>query len=97
VFALTKRIHRAVAGVPLADGAKVVFGTTTLGMDDPERFRPQLLGLIAKAAAEARKSLGATGPIDIDGLESPVTVMQLNDSDVVLFINYRARIQLKAS
>jgi len=97
VFALTKRIHRAVAGVPLADGAKVVFGTTTLGMDDPERFRPQLLGLIAKAAAEARKSLGATGPIDIDGLESPVAVMQLNDSDVVLFINYRARIQLKAS
>lgn len=97
VFALTKRIHQVVTAVPVTEGAKVVLGTTTLGMDDPERFRAQLLGLIAKSAAEARKALGAGGPVEIEGLENPVGVMQVGENDVVLFINYRTRIQMKAT
>jgi len=95
VFTMAKRIHQVVTTVPVADGTKVLLGNTTLGMDDPERFRSQLLGLISKSAAEARKLLSASGPIEIEGLENPVAVMQVNESEVVLFINYRARIQMK--
>jgi hypothetical protein len=40
VFALTKKIYQVVTPVAAPDGAKVVIGNTTLGMSDPERFRP---------------------------------------------------------
>jgi hypothetical protein len=86
-----------VTAVPVTDGTKVILGNATLGMDDPERFRPQLLGLISRSAVEARKLLGTSGPAEIEGLENVVTVMQVNESDVVLFINYRFRIQLRAT
>jgi hypothetical protein len=97
LFALAKRIHQVVTAVPVTDGTKVLLGNTTLGMDDPERFRPQLLGLISKSAAEARRLLGGSGPVEIEGLENSVAVMQVNESEVVVFINYRARIQIKAT
>jgi len=97
VFALAKRIHQVVTAVPVTEGTKVLLGNTTLGMDEPERFRPQLLGLISKSAVEAKKLLGASGPVEIEGLENPVAVMQVSESEVVVFINYRARIQMKAT
>jgi hypothetical protein len=95
VFTLAKRIHQVVTAVPVADGTRVHLGNTALGLEDAERFRPQLLGLIAKSAADTRRLLGASGPIDLEGLESPVAVMQVNESEVVVFINYRAKIQMK--
>jgi|SRR5437867_4465430 len=95
VFTVARRIHQVVTAVPVADGTRVHLGNTALGMEDPERFRPQLLGLIARSAADTRKLLGASGPIDLEGLENPVAVMQVNESEVVVFINYRAKIQMK--
>jgi len=97
VFTVAKRIHQVVASAPLTDGTRIALGNTMLGMDDPEKFRAQLLGLISKSAAEAKKLLGASGPAEIDGLENSVAVAQLNDSEVVVFINYRAKIHLSGS
>jgi hypothetical protein len=97
VFALTKRIHQLVTANPAPDGVRLIVGNTTLGMNDPEKFRPQLLGLIARFVADARKILGTTGPTELDGLENPVTVMQLNETDVVLFIGFRVKIQMRAT
>ena len=97
IFAVTKRIYQIVAATPVSDGTKVSLGNTALGVEEPEKYRNQLLGLIAKSVAEARKSLGPVGSVDIDGLENPVTVMQLNDREIVLFINYRLRVQTKAT
>jgi hypothetical protein len=95
VFALTKRIHQLVIANPAPDGTRLVVGNTTLGMNDPEKFRPQLLGLIAKSVADARKILGASGPTELDGLENPVMVVAVNETDVMLFINFRVKIQMR--
>lgn len=97
VFAVTKRIYQAISAVQLTDGTKVTYGKTTLGLNDPEKYRNQLLGLIAKSINETKKSLGLAGSVEISGLESPVAVMQINESEVVLFINYRFRIETKAT
>jgi hypothetical protein len=91
VFTLTKRIHQLVTANPAPDGVRLVIGNTALGMNDPERFRMQLLTLIAKSVADARKILGASGPTEMEGLENPVTVMQLNETDVMLFISFRVK------
>lgn len=97
VFTVTKRIFQVVSGVQMTSGTKITFGKTALGLNDPENHRSQLLGLIAKSITETKKSLGLAGAVEVSGLESPVAVMQMNESEVVLFINYRLKIETRAS
>ena len=97
VFAVTKRIYQAISAISVSDGTKVTLGNTALGMNEPEKYRAQILQAISKAITETKKPLGITGSVEVDGLENPVSVMQLNEKDVVLFISYRLRIQTKAT
>lgn len=96
VFAITKRIYQIISAMPLADGTRITFGNTSLGLEEPEKYRGEVLGLIAKSVAEARKSLGAASLVDVEGLENAVSVMQSNDREVLLFISYRLRVQNRA-
>ncbi len=95
VFAMTKRIYQVVSSIPLGEGTKFTLGNTTLGLNEPEKYRAQILDLISKSIAESKKSLGLSGSVEVDGLESPVSVMQLNEAEVALFVNYRLSIQTK--
>ena len=97
VFAVTKRIYQAVNGISLSDGTKVTLGNTALGLNEPEKYRSQLLKLISKSIGETKKFLGVAGSVELEGLENPVAVMQLNEREVVLFINYNFKIQTKAA
>ena len=62
---------------------------------DHEKYRAQILESISKSIAESKKSLALSGSVEVDGLENPVSVMQLNEAEVALFINYRLSIQTK--
>ena len=95
VFAVTKRLYQVINAIPLGDGTKVTLGNTMLGLNDPEKYRDQILGSIAKSITETKKALGTSGVVELDGLENQVSVMQLDERDVALFINYRLRIQTK--
>ncbi len=97
VFAVTKRIYQAVSAISLGNGTKVALGNTVLGMNEPEKYRAQILESISKAIVETKKALGMAGSVEVDGLENPVSVMQLDESEVVLFINYRLRIRTNAT
>jgi hypothetical protein len=95
VFTVTKRLYQAVSSIPLGEGTKLTLGNTTLGLNDPEKYRSQILESISKSIAESKKSLALSGSVEVDGLENPVSVMQLNEAEVALFINYRLSIQTK--
>jgi hypothetical protein len=95
VFAVTRRIIQAVSSIPLGDGSKVTLGNTTLGLNEPEKYRGHILEAVSKSIAESKKSLGFSGSVEVDGLENPVSVMQLNEAEVALFINYSLSIQTK--
>jgi len=95
VFAVTKRILQTVSSVSLGEKTKVNLGNTTLGLYDPEKYRGQILGTISQTIAETKKSLGMSGTISVEGLENPVSVMQFNDKDTVVFINYKLKLQTK--
>lgn len=73
----------------------MTLGNTTLGLNDPDKYRTQILESIAKSIAETKKPLGISGSVEVDGLENPVSVMQLNETEVALFINYKLGIQAK--
>jgi hypothetical protein len=96
VFTVTKRIYQAISTIASGDGTKITLGNTALGLSEPEKYRNQLLNLISKSIGETKKSLGIAGSTEVDGLENPVAVMQLNEREVVLFINYSLKIQTKA-
>jgi hypothetical protein len=93
VFAVTKKIHQVLKGVPLVESTKLSIGSSTLGLDDPEKYRGRLLALIAKSISETRKSLNVGGETEISGLEAPVAAMQLNEREVAVFIHHRWGIQ----
>jgi hypothetical protein len=95
VFAVTKRIYQVVSAISFADETKVNLGNTELGLSDPEKYREKILGAISKSIVETKKSLSIAGTVEIDGLENQVSVMQLNEKEVVLFINYKLKIQTK--
>jgi len=95
VFAVTKRLYQVINAIPLGDGTKVILGNTTLGLNDPEKYRDRILSSIAKSISETKKTLGTSGGVEVDGLENAVSVMQLDERDVALFIDYRLRIQTK--
>jgi hypothetical protein len=95
LFSATRRIYRTVAAINFGDDMKVNLGDTALAMSDPEQYRPQLLSLLPKAVNEARKALGAPVTFAIDGLQNPVSVMQLNEREVLLFINFQLSVQGK--
>ncbi len=97
VFAVTRNILQVVTAVPVGDKTKVDLGNTTLGLYDPEKYRGQLLGSISKSIVETKRSLGIPGAVRIDGLENPVSVMQLNEKDTFIFINYKLRLKTKGS
>jgi hypothetical protein len=95
VFDLTKRVYQVVNAIQFSDGTKISLGNTLLGLDDPEKYRSQLLGLIAKSIDGTKKALNVNGSIELDGLESAVAVMQLNEREVIVFLNYRLQVQTK--
>jgi len=96
VFAVAKRLYQAINGIPLGDGTKVTLGNTTLGLNDPEKYRDQILKAIANSISETKKAMGMSGGVEVEGLENAVSVMQLDERDVSVFINYSLRIQTKA-
>lgn len=95
VFAVTKKIYLAARSITVSDNTKIVLGDTVLGLYDPEKFRGQLLASISKAIAETKKSLGMKGAIEVEGLENPVSVIQVNEKDTAVFIRYRFKIQTR--
>src|SRR5207248_2158115 len=53
-FAVTKRLYQVINAIPLGDGTKVILGNTTLGLNDPEKYRDQILGSIAKSITDTK-------------------------------------------
>ena len=66
--------------------------TIMLAVDTPERQREQLLNLIRDSAAAMRKIFAATR-LTIEGLENPVQVRQVNDTQVELYIDYKLSVE----
>lgn len=93
LIAATKKIYQAISTFAFSEETKMRIGDTRLGINNPEQARPELLSKINTFAVESRKLLGGAGSIEIYGLEEPVSVMQSNEKEVVLFINFKLSIQ----
>ena len=93
IYSATVRIAEFVSAIPKMDCVNVRAGNAVLGLDNPERFRPQLLKLIGEHVTASKSALRLGREVEVGGLERPVLAIQKNAREVTLFINYTLRIR----
>lgn len=87
-----KEIITFLRGITKPESIHFRFGNTSLGLDDPARYRTRLLSLISKEVESTRNAVGKTKTYELSGLESQVQVMQQDEQNVLVFIPYRLKI-----
>jgi len=95
-LAAARRIYEAISGIRDAefkDGTTITVGPALLAVNDPEKYRAQILGLLSGSIAEIKKAFGRAISVEVDGLENPVAAMQVRGKEVVLFINYKLNVK----
>ncbi|OAM87669.1 hypothetical protein OH491_21950 [Termitidicoccus mucosus] len=75
-----------------AGQAEVRLARLALAVESPERQRQRLLQLIGDSADAMKKTFAASA-VSIDGLEGPVLVRQVDDTQVELFIDYKLSVK----
>jgi hypothetical protein len=88
VFETMRQLRRFVGGLALADDTELNVISISLAVTEPEQYRSRLLALIADQARAIQQNF-ATRSIIIDGLQNPVVVRQIDDSNVELFVEYQ--------
>jgi hypothetical protein len=88
IFETMKQLRLFI--VSLVPGANTEISVVSIGLAvaDPEQYRPRLLALIADQSRAIQQNFSARTVI-IDGLQNPVSVRQVDDSHVELFVDYQ--------
>ena len=94
LYQAASRIGEFILSAPKMDCIGLRPGVAMLGVDKPERYRGQLLKLIAEHIAASKAGLGSARDIEVAGLEKPVQLIQKNSREVTLFLNYTVKIKL---
>ena len=92
LFQVARELTSFAQSIPAPDQTRISFGTTSLGIDSPERFRTDLLTLIRKDIEQVRSALGNPKSFEVSGLEAPVGVTQHDDKSLTLYIPYRLKV-----
>lgn len=88
VFASTRQLRQFIAGFDVAPGAELQVVSIGLAVDNAEQYRDRLLDLIGEQARNTQRTFGARTVV-IEGLNNPITVRQLDDLNVELYIDYQ--------
>ncbi|NLB54897.1 MAG: hypothetical protein GX811_03885 [Lentisphaerae bacterium] len=75
-------------GIKFPDKTKCVLSQIYLAVENPEQYRQEVLKAIADSIGQVKEALGKDIDFQLTGLANPVTVQQIDDENVNLFINY---------
>jgi hypothetical protein len=88
IFEAVKQLRRFVASLPPTADTELNVAAISLAVAAPEQYRDRLLALIADQARSLHHSFGARLVI-IDGLQNAVSVRQVDDMNVEIYIDYQ--------
>ena len=94
VFESMKLLRLFIASLTPANDTELSVVAITLAVAEPEQYRSRLLALIADQSRAIQQNFGAR-TIIIDGLQNPVSVRQVDDSNVELFVDYQLSANLE--
>ena len=89
LFDRAAEIKAVVDSIKPGKQTKIYVGQTSLGMLDPEQYRPELVKLIAADIKMVTAALGEKYGMSIRGLDGRVQLRQVDEQNVRLFIAYR--------
>jgi hypothetical protein len=88
IFAAGAEAARFLESLHFPGKARCELGKLQLAVDNPEQHRAKVLGQIAQEIRKTRDAIGASGIVNLAGLEGPVMVRQADDRNVELFLIY---------
>lgn len=88
VFECANELKRFIDSIPLPSKAKLALGEFRLAIENPERYRPELLRLISEEVNLLRKTFGDNSEVTITNIQSPVSIRQVDDRNVEIYISY---------
>jgi len=88
VFEAMRQLRRFIGTLAPAEDTELSVASISLAVTDPEQYRARLLALIADQSRTIQQNFGAHTVI-IDGLQNPVVVRQIDDSNVELYVDYQ--------
>ena len=94
VFEALKQLRRFIGTLTPADDTELNILSISLAVATPEQYRERLLTLIADQSRSIEQSFGAR-TIIIDGLQNPVVVRQVDESNVELYVDYQLSANLE--
>jgi hypothetical protein len=94
-FAASAAAVRFMTPQVLPAKVEASIGRFSLAVRDPQKYRPQLLKLIAGDAIRTRDTLAPGAQMKFDGLEGPLHMRQMNSREVEFSIDYRLSIEKK--
>ncbi len=95
VYNCADEIYKFIETVKLPDKAKCNPGGTVLVVDNPEKYRSKLLQMIYDEIKRTKEILKTSSKIIISGLENPVSVKQIDEQSVKLFIKYTVSMEIQ--
>lgn len=88
IYACTEEIYTFIKTVTLPSKVESNYGETVLVIDKPEQYRAQLLQMIYDEI-QRDKEIFKSNKVVVSGLENPISVQQINEHSVELYINYK--------
>jgi hypothetical protein len=88
VFESLRQLRRFIGTLAPGADSELSLVSISLAVNEPEQYRPRLLQLISEQARTIQQSFG-TRSLIIDGLQNPVLVRQVDDSNVELSVDYQ--------
>jgi hypothetical protein len=88
IFESLRQLRRFISTLTPGEGVEMSVVSISLAVNDPEQYRSRLLSLIAEQTRSVQQAFGTRTTI-IDGLQNPVIVRRVDDSNVELSIDYQ--------
>jgi len=93
VFRTASEIAKQVKNIRAPGKASYNMSSIRLGVENPETYRTEIINLINKDIMKIKETLKSKAKYSLRGLESPVLVRQVDDTQVELFIDYQLSIE----
>jgi len=94
IFSSAVEVAKFLEALNMPGKTRCEIGKVQLAIENPEKYRSKLLGLIADDMKKTRETLSPQGLINVKGLSGPVLVGQADDRNIQLYVNYSLAITL---
>lgn len=90
----TSQLRKVIDSLPKIEDTDYNLSTAELAMENPERYRQDIINLVEKDVNQMKQTFGESINIEIDGLENPVQAVQLDEIKIALLIDYNMKIKM---